>query len=63
MKTLGWSVAVVIGYGALLAAVFRFLDWPWNLAVASLVLFKGAVFWAVVAKIRKLGTGRRPPGL
>lgn len=54
---------MVIGYGALLAAVFRFLDWPWNLAVASLVLFKGAVFWAVVAKIRKLGTGRRPPGL
>lgn len=61
MKVLGWAVAVLVGYAALLAAIFRFLDWPWNILVASLVLFKGAVFWAVTVKIRKLGTLRRPP--
>lgn len=59
MKTLGWTVAVVVGYAALLAAVFRFLDWPWNLLVALLLLFKGTVFWAVSLQVRKLGTGRR----
>lgn len=61
VKVLGWVTVVIIGYAALVAAVFRYLDWPWNILVASLALFKGTVFWAIALKIRKLGTKRLPP--
>lgn len=54
-------ISVVIGYVLLLFVVVTSLSYPWNLAVALLLLLKGTIFAAILLRAAKIGTGRSHP--
>lgn len=49
---------LLISYVLLVGAALLYLELPWNLAVAGILLFKGLVFWAVVLRVGQIGRYR-----
>lgn len=56
-----WIIFVVIGYVVVIAAIYTFLVWPWNLVVAGLVVIKALIFLGVLIQANRVRPGRRPP--
>lgn len=54
-------VAVIVGYLLLLTASLVYLGTPWNFVVAGVILFKGLIFAAVVARANSVGRKQVPP--